>query len=478
MLRKYSILFALSLILAAACGGQPDDPGDRPDLKQLGGKADVPEWLRHIPADFHCDSKLQGRFTGWDSAHLYSFPGKVGYEYTFRFEADYQWFRGAAIAVYDAETGERVALARNAFDNNAELIYRAERSVKYLVAVYSIWWVATGDYTLSAACKVVERTCKANSDCDAGEYCAQQDCGNTGDGLGRCVAHPQACYKIYRPVCGCDGRDYGNDCEAANHGINIAHEGNCLQIALDTTSVSEQEAVTASLENSLGESIFLSGCAPFSLQSLDNGVWGPSEPTHVCFWEGLAAEIAPAASYEQAIQANAGTYRVTGGYSLGCKAGQPLSQAECRVHVPARASERFVVSDQACWGAWIDQNGTCRTPADGVYPDSCCDDARQARCRQIDGEWVAAVEKGQRCSMLVTAPQCQIVVANNLSCGTCSVAINATEATLGLDKLRAEWQAVGCDRQPFICPAYLCPKVTGGHCEEFSGGETRCVTDF
>lgn len=28
----------------------------------------------------------------------------------------------------------------------------------------------------------------------------------------------------------------------------------------------------------------------------------------------------------------------------------------------------------ACWGAWLDENGTCRTPADGVYPASCCDD--------------------------------------------------------------------------------------------------------
>lgn len=26
----------------------------------------------------------------------------------------------------------------------------------------------------------------------------------------------------------------------------------------------------------------------------------------------------------------------------------------------------------SCWGAWLDQFDTCRTPADGVYPDSCC----------------------------------------------------------------------------------------------------------
>ncbi len=26
----------------------------------------------------------------------------------------------------------------------------------------------------------------------------------------------------------------------------------------------------------------------------------------------------------------------------------------------------------SCAGAWLDQNGVCRTPADGVYPDACC----------------------------------------------------------------------------------------------------------
>jgi hypothetical protein len=26
----------------------------------------------------------------------------------------------------------------------------------------------------------------------------------------------------------------------------------------------------------------------------------------------------------------------------------------------------------SCWGAWLDENGLCRTPADGVYPEACC----------------------------------------------------------------------------------------------------------
>jgi hypothetical protein len=26
----------------------------------------------------------------------------------------------------------------------------------------------------------------------------------------------------------------------------------------------------------------------------------------------------------------------------------------------------------SCWGAWLDENGLCRTPSDGVYPPECC----------------------------------------------------------------------------------------------------------
>lgn len=36
----------------------------------------------------------------------------------------------------------------------------------------------------------------------------------------------------------------------------------------------------------------------------------------------------------------------------------------------------------ACWGAWVDENGLCRTPADGVYPPECCGGPRcgEAQC--------------------------------------------------------------------------------------------------
>lgn len=61
-----------------------------------------------------------------------------------------------------------------------------------------------------------------------GDYCRM----TTGqcrmpDAAGTCTPRPQVCTRIYQPVCGCDGRTYGNSCEAEAAGVNPLHAGQC-----------------------------------------------------------------------------------------------------------------------------------------------------------------------------------------------------------------------------------------------------------
>ena len=72
---------------------------------------------------------------------------------------------------------------------------------------------------------VVEEQCNTNTDCDEADYCFSE---NGCDAPGVCQTRPQLCTREFRPVCGCDGRTYGNACEAAAAGVNVRQEGVCL----------------------------------------------------------------------------------------------------------------------------------------------------------------------------------------------------------------------------------------------------------
>jgi len=70
--------------------------------------------------------------------------------------------------------------------------------------------------------------CATKKDCSPTDYCALDNvCVVTGAKMGECKPRPQGCPDLAAPVCGCDGKDYGNSCEAAAAGVNVAHDGAC-----------------------------------------------------------------------------------------------------------------------------------------------------------------------------------------------------------------------------------------------------------
>jgi hypothetical protein len=137
--------------------------------------------------------------------------------------------------------------------------------------------------------------CDTSAECEAAEYCEKPagDCEGAGD----CVVMPETCPDVSAPVCGCDSHTYGNECEAAAVGVNVASEGECPPPACTGNDDCEADEYC---ERIVGDCAASGVCAPvpWPCSDIQDPVCGCDGSTHRNACYAAAADVGIASDHE------------------------------------------------------------------------------------------------------------------------------------------------------------------------------------
>ena len=104
-----------------------------------------------------------------------------------------------------------------------ELFRRAPATLALTPALVSLSWGAASAAGIGQTCGGI-----AGIRCDAPLWCdLRPGFCHAADVQGTCIRIPEFCTREHKPVCGCDNKTYGNDCDRRTAKVAKKHDGAC-----------------------------------------------------------------------------------------------------------------------------------------------------------------------------------------------------------------------------------------------------------